>query len=69
MFWLHSVALPMCTQPRPSVFLPLIAIRARSWAFEEVPPLPYHALDAGTDPHVPFTFGWLIMCMVSLTIC
>jgi hypothetical protein len=31
------------------------------------PSLARHACDAGTDPHVPFTFDWLIKRMVSLT--
>jgi hypothetical protein len=66
MFRLHSIALPVCTQLRPSVFLPLITIWACSWTFADVPPLPHHTLDAGTDPHVLFTFDWLMKCIVSL---
>jgi hypothetical protein len=67
-FRLHVITLSVCTQLRPSTFMPLITIWARSWVFAKVPPLPYHALDAGTNPHVPFTLDWLINCMVSLIV-
>jgi hypothetical protein len=32
------------------------------------PSLARNAVDADADPHVPFTFDWLIDCMVSLTV-
>jgi hypothetical protein len=61
MFRLHSIALPVCTQLRPSVFCVWSLaghILGISWG---IPPLSCHIMGVGTNPHVPTcrSFGQL----------
>jgi hypothetical protein len=67
MFRLHNIALPMCNQHRPG----MISLWSPSWyilgILRGIPPLFHHIMDTDTDPHVPFAFSCLIVCMSFLT--